>query len=48
MKLPVYLYGHPVLREECDDVMPDYPDLKQLVADMYETPDRQKHPSGCH
>ncbi len=37
MKLPVYLYGHPVLREECDDVMPDYPDLKQLVADMYET-----------
>ena len=37
MKLPVYLYGHPVLREECDDVTPDYPDLKQLVADMYET-----------
>lgn len=37
MKLPVYLYGHPVLREECFDIEPDYPDLKKLVADMYET-----------
>lgn len=37
MKLPVYLYGHPVLRKECEDVASDYPDLKTLVADMYET-----------
>jgi len=37
MKLPVYLYGHPVLRKVSDDVEPDYPDLKKLVADMYET-----------
>lgn len=37
MKLPVYLYGHPVLRKESDDIASDYPDLKQLVADMYET-----------
>ena len=31
MKLPVYLYGHPVLREESADVMPDYPELKKLA-----------------
>lgn len=37
MILPVYLYGHPVLREETEDITPDYPELKQLVADMYET-----------
>ncbi|MBQ9077841.1 MAG: peptide deformylase [Muribaculaceae bacterium] len=37
MKLPVYLYGHPVLRNESEDITPDYPDLKKLVDDMYET-----------
>ncbi len=37
MKLPVYLYGHPVLRKVSTDITPDYPGLKQLVADMYET-----------
>lgn len=37
MKLPVYLYGHPVLRKQSVDVTPDYPDLKKLVEDMYET-----------
>lgn len=37
MKLPVYLYGHPVLRAVSEPITSDYPDLKQLVADMYET-----------
>ncbi|MBR5899193.1 MAG: peptide deformylase [Muribaculaceae bacterium] len=37
MKLPVYLYGHPVLRKESTDITPDYPDLKKLLDDMYET-----------
>lgn len=37
MILPIYLYGQPVLREETEDITPEYPDLKQLVADMYET-----------
>lgn len=37
MKLPVYLYGHPVLRQESADITPDYPELRQLVADMFET-----------
>ena len=37
MILPVYLYGQPVLRKEAEVVSVDYPDLKQLVANMYET-----------
>lgn len=37
MNLPIYLYGHPVLRKISTEVTPDYKDLKKLVADMYET-----------
>lgn len=37
MKLPVYLYGHPVLRKTASEVSPDYPDIKKLMADMFET-----------
>lgn len=37
MKLPVYLYGHPVLRRKSADITPDYPGLQQLIADMFET-----------
>lgn len=37
MKLPVYLYGHPVLREVSKDIDQDYPELKQLISDMWET-----------
>lgn len=37
MKLPVYLYGHPVLRNVSVDITADYPDLEKLIADMYET-----------
>lgn len=37
MKLPVYLYGHPLLRNVSEPVGQDYPGLKALVADMFET-----------
>lgn len=37
MKLPIYLYGHPVLRKVSADISADYPGLSQLLADMYET-----------
>lgn len=37
MKLPVYLYGHPVLREKSSDIEPSYPGLAQLLDDMFET-----------
>ena len=32
MKLPVYLYGHPVLRAVSTDITPDYPGLKELIV----------------
>lgn len=37
MILPIYTYGNPVLRKEAEDITPDYPGLKQLIADMFET-----------
>lgn len=37
MKLPIYLYGHPVLRKISTDITPDYVDLKELLANMFET-----------
>jgi peptide deformylase len=37
MKLPIYLYGHPVLREKSQPISSDYPEIKKLVSDMFET-----------
>ncbi|MBR1733179.1 MAG: peptide deformylase [Alloprevotella sp.] len=37
MTLPIYTYGQPVLRKVAQDIPLDYPDLKQLIADMFET-----------
>jgi len=37
MILPIYLYGQPVLRKVTRDISPDYPDLKTLLDDMFET-----------
>ncbi len=37
MVLPVYLYGHPVLRKETEDIGKDYPGLDKLIRDMWET-----------
>lgn len=37
MILPIYIYGQPVLRKVSEDISPDYPELKQLIADMWET-----------
>ena len=37
MILPIYVYGQPVLREVAQDITPDYPELKSLIANMYET-----------
>lgn len=37
MKLPIYIYGHPVLRRPTEPVPADYPDLPKLVDDMFET-----------
>lgn len=40
MILPIYSYGLAVLRKKADDIAPDYPDLAQLIDNMYETMDR--------
>ena len=37
MILPVYLYGHPVLRKETKDINASYPNLNELIDNMYET-----------
>jgi peptide deformylase len=37
MILPIYIYGQPVLRKVAEDIPADYPDLKQLISDMWET-----------
>ena len=37
MILPIYIYGQPVLRKVAEDISPAYPELKQLIADMWET-----------
>jgi peptide deformylase len=37
MILPIVAYGHPVLRQLCTDITPEYPDLKKLLDDMWDT-----------
>ncbi len=37
MILPIYAYGQPVLKKEATDITPEYPDLDQLIENMWET-----------
>jgi peptide deformylase len=37
MILPIYTYGQPVLRKVAEDINADYPDLKGLIENMFET-----------
>lgn len=37
MIYPVVVYGHPVLRKVAEDIDKDYPVLKQLINDLFET-----------
>ena len=37
MILPIYAYGSPVLRKKCTEIDPNYPNLQELIANMYET-----------
>ena len=39
MILPIYIYGQPVLRKVAEDVTTEYPELKTLIANMFETLD---------
>lgn len=40
MILPIYVYGQGVLREQAKDIDASYPDLKGLIANMFETMDK--------
>lgn len=37
MILPIYGYGEPVLRKVGEDISADYPNLKEIIQNMYET-----------
>ena len=37
MILPIYLYGQPVLKKVAEDITPDYPQLAELIDNMFET-----------
>lgn len=42
MILPIYTYGQSVLRGVAEDIEPDYPELKQLIQNMYDTLERSE------
>ncbi len=37
MVYPIYIYGSAVLRKETTEITADYPELKKLIEDMFET-----------
>lgn len=37
MIIPIYGYGEPVLRQVGVEISPDYPNLKEIIANMYDT-----------
>jgi peptide deformylase len=37
MILPIVAYGDPVLRKKCTEIDAEYPDLKELISNMWET-----------
>ena len=37
MTYPIVIYGHPVLRKVSADIDKDYPELNQLIQDLFET-----------
>ena len=37
MILPIVAYGDPVLKKEAEEIEQDYPELQQLIDDMFET-----------
>ena len=37
MIIPIYGYGEPVLRQVGEEVSPEYPNLKEIITNMYDT-----------
>lgn len=44
MKRPILAYGHSILKQKCNDIGKDYPELDKLIAVMWET---MKNAKGC-
>lgn len=42
MVLPIYTLGQPVLRKVAEDITPEYPNLTELIQNMYDTLDRSE------
>ena len=42
MILPIYTFGQPVLRQEAEEIDKNYPELEQLIRNMYETLERSE------
>lgn len=40
MILPIYTYGQPVLRKETEEITASYPNLQEIIKDMWDTLDR--------
>jgi peptide deformylase len=37
MILPIYAYGQPVLKKVAQEITPEYPNLKELISNMWDT-----------
>ena len=37
MVLPMYIFGQPVLRKDTEEISTDYPNLQELIQNMFET-----------
>lgn len=44
MKRSILAYGHQILKQKCNDVEKDYPELDKLIDDMWET---MENANGC-
>lgn len=44
MRLSILSLGHKILKEKCENISPDYPNLNQLISDMWET---MQNANGC-
>ena len=44
MRLSILSLGHKILKEKCENINPDYPNLGQLIIDMWET---MQNANGC-
>lgn len=44
MILPILSLGHRILKEKCEDVNPDYHNVRELISDMWET---MQKANGC-